>query len=160
VASELVGASVWEEKLYEHLTSHEDNESELLAEYERAATASGSSAFQYLASLIKEDETRHHRMFSDLASAVRTDAEMRPEDPAIPRLDWWGEDAQRVVDLSERLLEREHEDAKDLHRLGGELKSVRDTTLWGLLVKLMEMDTAKHIEILEFVRRHARSAVR
>lgn len=160
MTSQLVGASVWEEKLYEHLSSHEDNERDLLAEYQQAASASGSPAFQYLASLIVEDEIRHHKIFRDLASALRTDAELRPEDPAIPRLDRWGEDARRVAELSERLLEREHSDAKELRRLAGELKDVRDTTLWGLLVKLMEMDTQKHIEILEFARNHARRAVR
>jgi hypothetical protein len=47
-------------------------------------------AFQYLASLIIGDEIRHHRMFKELASALRTDAEFRPEPPAIPRLDHWG----------------------------------------------------------------------
>ena len=28
------------------------------------------------------------------------------------------------------------------------MKDVKDTTMWWLLVRLMEMDTAKHIEIL------------
>jgi hypothetical protein len=32
---------------------------------------------------------------------------------------------------------------------------MRDATMWQLLIKVMEMDTAKHIEILEFVKGHA-----
>ncbi len=156
----LVGASVWEEKLYEHLESHEDTERELLVEYEQAAGASESPAFRYLVSLIVEDEIRHHRLFRELASALRTDAEMRPEQPAIPRLDRWGPDPRHVVQLTERLLEHEHADAKELQRLSGELKDVKDTTMWLLLVKLMAMDTAKHTEILDFVRRHAQKALR
>jgi hypothetical protein len=158
MASKLVGASVWEEQLYEHLTSHESSEREILVEYQQAAADSGSAAFQYLASLIVEDEIRHHRIFEELASALRTDAELRPEQPAIPRLDHWGPDPAHVVELTERLMERERQDAKAFDRLGRELKDVRDTTMWGLLIKLMEMDTAKHIEILEFVRRHARKS--
>jgi hypothetical protein len=158
MVSKLVGASVWEEELHEHLTSHVSNEREILLEYQEAAAASGSAAFQYLASLIVEDEIRHHRIFEDLASALRTDAELRPEQPAIPRLDHWGPDPGHVVELTERLMEREREDAKALGRLGREMKDVRDTTMWGLLVKLMEMDTDKHLEILEFVRRHARKS--
>ena len=55
-------------------------------------------------------------------------------------------------------MDREREDAKDFDRLEREFKDVRDTTLWGLLIKMMEMDTAKHLEILEFVRKHARKA--
>jgi hypothetical protein len=156
--SKLVGASVWEEELYEHLTSHEINERETLEEYQQAAVASGSAAFLYLASLIVEDEKRHHRIFEDLASALRTDAELRSEQPAIPRLDNWGPNPAHVVELSERLIAREREDAKDFDRLEHQLKDVRDTTLWGLLIKMMEMDTTKHVEILEFVRKHARKA--
>jgi rubrerythrin len=155
MTSKLVGASVWEEELYDHLTSHEENEHELLGEYQSAAEESRSPAFQYLVSLIVEDEIRHHRLFRDLASALRTDAEMRPELPAVPRLDQLGADAHRVVELTKQLLEREKTDARELHRLAKELRDVRDTTLWELLVKLMEMDTAKHVEILEFARRHA-----
>ncbi len=155
MTTKLMGASVWEEALYEHLTSHEENERELLVEYKQAATSSGSLAFQYLASLIIDDEIRHHRMFRELASALKTDAEFRPESPAIPRLDHWGSDTARVVELTTQLLDREHDDADELHRLVRQLKDMKDTTMWQLLIKVMEMDTAKHIEILEFVKRHA-----
>ena len=156
MANSLMGASVWEERLYQHLASHEDAERGLLEEYQDAAKNSQSQAFGYLASLIVEDEIRHHRVFRDLASALKTDAELRPEQPAVPRLDHWGPDPAAVTELTERLLERERADAKELHRLAGELKEVKDTTLWQLLVRLMEMDTAKHVEILDFVKRHAR----
>src|SRR5664280_2064692 len=74
VATKLVGASVWEEELYEFLTSHEQSEREVLDEYQEAATSSGSSAFRYLSALIVEDEIRHHRVFVELASALKTDA--------------------------------------------------------------------------------------
>jgi rubrerythrin len=156
MATKLVGASVWEEALYEHLTSHEHGERELLAEYQKAADESDSPAFRYLVSLIVEDEIRHHRVFRDLAAALRTEAELRPEQPAIPRLEPFGISGDRIVELSDQLLEREQSDARELRRLSKELRDVKDTTLWDLLVKLMEMDTAKHVEILEFARRHVR----
>ena len=155
--NKLVGASIWEEDLYDHLTSHEEKEREILVKYREAAAASKSAALGYLASLIVDDEIRHHKTFRDLASALKSDAELRPEEPVIPRLDLGKSDPQQVLELTERLLESEHADAKELHRLAGEMKDVKDTTMWWLLVKLMEMDTAKHIEILEFVRRHRRS---
>jgi hypothetical protein len=155
--NKLVGASVWEEELYDHLTSHEQKEREMLVKYQEAADASKSSAFAYLASLIVDDEIRHHKIFRDLASALKTEAELRPEEPVIPRLDVRKIDPQHVLELTERLLENERADAKELRRLAGEMKDVKDTTIWWLLVKLMEMDTAKHIEILEFARRQARN---
>jgi rubrerythrin len=158
ILAKLIGASVWEVQLYEHLDTHEGRERGRLAQYQQAATDSDSPAFRYLASLIVEDEIRHHRIFRDLASALQTEAELRPDEPTIPRLEGWGAEPQRVVELSERLLAEERADAEELHRLAGELKDLKDTTLWLLLVELMEMDTAKHIEILEFVRRHASTA--
>lgn len=152
----LVGASVWEEELYEHLISHEANEQELLAEYQEAAENLSSPAFRYLAELIVEDEGRHHRIFRELASALKTDAELSAGQPAVPRFDHWGwPETDKIVELSIRLLDREHTDAKELHRLAGQLKEVKDTTMWQLLVKMMEMDTAKHVEVLKFVKRHA-----
>jgi hypothetical protein len=158
MVTRLIGASVWEEELYEHLTSHEDNERGLLAQYQQAAADSKSAAFRYLASLIVDDEIRHHQLFRDLASALQTEAEFRPEEPAVPRLDHWGPEPQRVVELSEEMLAQERADAKELHRLSEELKDLKDTTVWWLLIKLMEMDTQKHIEILDFARRHASKA--
>lgn len=159
MTAQLIGASVWEEELYAHLTSHEASERDLLVAYQEAAASSGSPAFRYLASLIIEDEVRHHRLFRELASALKTEAEFRPEQPAVPYLDRWGDQPDRIVELSERLLDQERADARELHRLVKELKDFRHTTMWALLVELMEMDTAKHVAILEFVRRHAREAI-
>jgi rubrerythrin len=160
MVTKLIGASVWEATLYDHLTSHEEQERGMLSAYQEAATTSGSSAFRYLSSLIIEDEIRHHRIFRDLASALKTDAELAREEPVVPRLGHWGPDPAEVVRLTDKLLDQERGDAKALHRLTAELKEVKDTSMWHLLVKLMEMDTAKHIEILEFVKRHARKALK
>jgi hypothetical protein len=156
MAGTLAGASVWERELYEHLTSHVENERDLLVAYQQAASDSGSAAFGYLASLIVEDEIRHHRMFEDLAETLRTEAEMRPEIPRIPRLHQWGDDRERIVGLTEGLIAQEERDAGELRRLAKELRDFKDTTIWQLLVRLMEMDTAKHLEILNFVRKHAK----
>jgi hypothetical protein len=62
--------------------------------------------------------------------------------------------------LTETLLGHERDDAKELRRLSSELKGLKQESLWQLLVKLMEMDTAKHIEILKFVKRNARKSLK
>lgn len=156
MTSQLVGASVWEDELYEHLTSHEDNERDLLASYQQAADNAGSSPFSYLVGLIVDDEKRHHQLFRDLAAALRTDAEMRGDQPAVPRLDGWGGHPRLLAELSAQLIDQERQDLKQLRALEHELKDLKDTTIWSLLVKIMQADTNKHIEILDFVRRHAR----
>jgi rubrerythrin len=157
--AKLLGASTWEAELYEHLTSHEAAEAEMLAEYREVATASSSKAFRYLSDLIIEDEIRHHRIFRDLAAALKNDVEIDPEEPAIPNIGDWGHDAATVLRLTETLLGHERDDAKELRRLVSHLKGLKQESLWQLLVKLMEMDTAKHIEILKFIKRDARKSL-
>lgn len=149
------GASVWEAQLYEHLTTHEEHERELLIEYQQAAAESGSPAFAYLVSLIVEDEVRHHRIFQELAQSVEADVEPSGGPAAVPRLGPWGPDAARLVEVTERLLDHERQDRATLRALRRELADVADTTLWDLLVALMQADTDKHLRILEFVRNHA-----
>ena len=79
---------------------------------------------------------------------------MGGEEPEIPYLDLDRADRAQVRELSERMLEREKQDAAELKRLHGALRSVKDTTLWDLLVSNMRADTDKHIAVLEFVLRH------
>lgn len=155
MADDLIGASVWEQDLYHHLTSHEAAEDQLLTDYKQAAEESSSPAFRFVASLILEDEKRHHRLFEELAATLKSEAELRPEPPPVPDVAHWGPNPERVIELTESLLKREREDEKDLGHLAKELKDVKDTTLWQLLVRLMEMDTAKHITMLDFVKKHA-----
>src|SRR5579862_2618278 len=152
----LIGASMWEDDLYRHLSTHIASEIDLLTAYKQAADESNSPAFQYLANLIIEDEKRHHRLFEELANALRSDVEMRPIEPAVPDMAGFGDMPQKVVELTNSLLAREEEDAAELRMLSRQLRDVRDTTLWQLLVKIMELDTEKHAEILRFVRKHAR----
>jgi len=155
MAGNLVGASVWEAALHDHLTSHEESERGLLEEYRAAAEGSQSAAFRYLVGLIVEDEIRHHRVFREMAEALQSDVNLRSEEPVVPRLDRWGPDAAEVLRLTETLLEREHADARELARLGDHLEDLEGTSLWPLLVELMEMDTEKHIKVLRFVQRNA-----
>ena len=156
MAETLIGAAPWEQELYDHLASHQEKERGLLERYREAADASGSPSFQYLVSLILEDEVRHHRLFADLAESLRDDVELRPRDAKIPRLEPVGEHRELILELTDGLLAQERSDAKDLSRLGKQLDDVKDTTLWHLLVELMEADTAKHIRILRFIKRNAR----
>jgi|SRR5665213_1206515 len=153
--AKLVGASVWEQSLYEHLTSHEQNERALLVQYQEIASSSQSKAFRYLSGLIIEDEIRHHRIFGELASALKNESELGGGDPVIPRLERLGSDSAQVLELSEQLLEQERTDANELRHLASELEHVGEGAMWPLLVRIMEIDTAKHIEILEFVKRYA-----
>ena len=149
-----VGGSVWERDLYNHLATHVQNESSVLQDYLAAAEKTDSKAFAYLVNLLIDDERRHHSTFAALAESLKTEAELGGQEPQIPYMDLDRSDPAQVRELSERLLEREKEDAAELKRLHRQLREVKDTSLWDLLVENMRRDTDKHIAVLEFVLRH------
>lgn len=149
-----VGASVWESELFRHLTSHIQRERQVLQDYSEAAEATGSKAFAYVVGLLMEDEQRHHLLFASLARSLKSEAELRSEDPEIPYMDFDRANPDRVRELSVRLLNSELDDSHELKRLHKMLHDVKDTTLWDLIVNLMRRDTDKHIAMLEFVLRH------
>jgi len=154
--SSAAGPSAWARELHRHLTSHVENERGMLEEYRSAAEASSSKAFAYLVNLLIEDEIRHHRIFSELADSLET-MSLRPgAEPQVPHLDLNRKNKEAVLDLTEKLLEAEQQDALELKRLQRELRDVKDTSIWGLLVDLMERDTQKHIAILKFVKKQTK----
>lgn len=157
MSEHLVGASVWEQEIYDHVTEHVSAEGALLDDYLRLAEdESLSPAFRYLANLILEDERRHHRSFNELAESIRMAAELRVQDAPIPLLGSLRKDRDRVLEATERLLEAERADAHELKALAKKMKDVKDTTLWVLLVELMEHDTEKHMKILRFIKDHSK----
>lgn len=156
MTEQLTGASVWEQDLYTHLVGHMTGEGAVLAQYEKVAETTESKAFAYLVTTLIKDERRHHRTLSELASTLANEAEFRNGEPAVPYLDFDRADGAEVRSLTAQLLERENADAVELKRLRRELRSVRDTTLWDLLVANMLRDTEKHIAILEFVMDHTK----
>jgi hypothetical protein len=159
MSTRITGASVWEQDMYDHVSGHVATEGAILGEYQRLAEdPAASPAFRYLAGLIFADERRHHQLFNDLAESIRQLAELRLDDEPIPSLTGLKADRERIMASTERLLELERADAKELKQLVKSLKDVRETTLWPLLLELMQDDTAKHIKILQFIRDRANHA--
>jgi rubrerythrin len=147
-----VGLSVWEHDLYEHLTEHMQNELALVDRYE-ALAASAEGHVSYLVKLIMEDEARHHRLFDEWRNALQSNAELREVEPQVPHMSR-SKKAEAVRACAREFLEVERADERDLHRLQKSLKTVKDTTIWSLLVDMMELDTKKHQLILEFLHKH------
>jgi hypothetical protein len=151
VNTDIAGASVWEQNLYDHFVRHVESEHSVIERYREAADKSSSAAFAYLVGLILEDELRHHRLMYELAESIRRTAEMGTDGEPIPLLD---KPAERdvLLALTEELLAVERGDQRDLRRLTKELEDVDETSLWPLVIRLMRRDTDKHIEILKFAR--------
>jgi rubrerythrin len=149
------GPSSWERQLYAHLKGHVETERAMLEKYAEVAERTDSKAFRYLVKLLIDDEVRHHRIFNELAESLETEALMKGEEPDIPYLDFQRADRGAVLEGAKELLDNEERDVAELKRLKRELRDVKDTSLWELLVELMQRDTEKHIAILKFVRKHA-----
>ncbi len=146
---------MWERELFAHLTNHLEAERGLLEQYSALAENTSSNALRYLVNLLIEDERRHHRLFAELAKSLEATA-LLTGDPPVPYLDFHQADTESVRVLTKELLARERDDARECKRLHRELRDLKDTTLWDLLIELMERDTAKHIAILRFVADHTR----
>jgi rubrerythrin len=161
MSTSIPGASVWEQRLYDHFAGHVAAERDVLTEYRQLAEdESAAPSVRYVARLILDDEIRHHQTFQDLAEAIRQMGELRTEDEPIPSLRGLRADADRVVAAADRLIAVEKEDARELKELAKELADVQETTLFGLLVDVMRRDTDKHLAILKFLRARAKEAAR
>ena len=147
-----VGLSAWEHDLYEHLTTHMATESALVERYEDLAKRAGGHV-EYLLRMIMEDEARHHRLFGEWRNALQSNAEFREVVPQVPHMTR-SADSEAVRTAAKEFLEIERADERDLHHLQKQLKDVKDTTIWDLLVEIMELDTKKHQRILEFLEKH------
>jgi hypothetical protein len=150
---EIVGTREWEQDIYQHVAAHGQLEGEILDEYKELADDEETSpAFSYLARMILEDEVRHHRIFDELAETFRQMVADAPDRSPIPSLRGFHADRIRIQRVTERLLEVERDDERELKDLAKRLKAFDNTTVWGLLIELMLDDTRKHIKILKFIR--------
>jgi hypothetical protein len=147
------GTREWEQDIYLHVSNHGRVEGEILDEYESLMVDETlSPAFSYLARIILEDEVRHHRIFDDLAETMGNMATDGTATSPVPSLHGFHTDRIRIQRVTERLLEVERADLRELKDLSKRLKGLDKVTLWGLLIELMVDDTKKHIKILEFIR--------
>jgi rubrerythrin len=145
----MAGASAeWSARIAHAFSSHVREESTILESYEQLAAEASDDGVRMLLGLILADEHRHHELFERLAAAARND-----QAGAIPLPPIASANATTALRAqAERFLEVERNDAQSLHRLRKDLKPAAGTTLWRLLVDLMELDTRKHIHILEYLR--------
>jgi MoxR-like ATPase len=137
-------------RILETLRTHDLRESSILASYRRLVNESPDEGIRYLGRLIIEDEERHHLLIDEMANLIDSSLQgmnIEPSTPTLsPRVD------PDLLAETRRLIALERQDAKELRLLQKELRYAPATSLLPLLVKLMLHDTARHIEILRFIR--------
>ena len=99
----------------------------ILDEYRKLAEETPSAAFRYLVELILDDETRHHRLFTELADAIRNFAQLGGTDFPIPLLGSFGMSGERILEQTGKFLALEDEDARFLEDLAERLQPMRLT---------------------------------
>ena len=137
-------------RLLDKLRAHDANEDALLNAYRSLANADPDDGIRYLAGLIAEDEERHHRLLAEMAERVETWRRAEGDESGTPHLSPRIDRA--LLETTRQLIKSEREDAKELRRLRRELHNAGGASLLPLMVELMLRDTAKHIEILRFIR--------
>lgn len=151
----LLGASTWEQHLYDMITTHERDEEEVIEAYRGFAERTESDAVRYLIGLIIDDEERHRRVLGQLADTVRAEATFEHRGPAVPRIDVHAPDPE-LAEATDRFIEIERHDRDELRRLEAELTRVSGSPLAELTVALVRSDTERHITILKFIAHLAR----
>lgn len=145
------GASVDIADLVKMMAEHGRDEGRLLEQYQELAQSTGG-ATRYVIDIILDDERRHHRLLSEMANAMAWGTFGDPDEPATPTLG--GGISRELSHQTARLRRREAADHRELLRMRARMRPFADTTLWGLLVDMMILDTQKHIAMLRFLERH------
>ena len=89
----------------------------------------------------------------DVASVLRGTVPSKPSDApdGIPHVDFRPVPPE-TIRMVERLLDFEEADLATTRQLRREVRDVRTSTLWGMVVDLVIADTKKHIKVLKFLR--------
>jgi len=148
----MTGASVDTRDLVELIVRHGKEEGELLATYEQLVNASDNEMASYVIGMILEDERRHHRLLAEVANAAAWDRSSSTPDASTPPLSP-GIDGELLAQ-TRKLLAAERADERELRRIRRKLHPFADTTLWGLIIDMMLLDTKKHATMLRFLEKH------
>ena len=149
----MTGASTGIRALVDILEQHGAEEGAMLATYEELAGNASDEGARYLISLILADERRHHRLLVEMANAMAWGTSSESPDratPAVSTLD------RELADMTRKLRRAEEADYRKLRRLRREVGTYGESTMWGLLVELMMLDTKKHATMLRFLERRDR----
>jgi rubrerythrin len=141
----------WWAAISHAFASHVRDESYVLDRYQELARSTADPGTRFLLELILADEHHHHQVFEQLRAAVTNDSSgNKMPRPPMPSAD----EVSVLLEQTQRFIEFEHEDAASLKALSRQLRSSETGTLWRLLVELMELDTEKHLRILDYLKRH------
>lgn len=146
----------WWVRIGHEFQSHVREELHFLERYDEAMLEIDDPAARFLLHMILRDEHRHHELFEEMTHAVLGEDSTGVAAAGVPRPS--PELAQQLLEPTQRFLEAERDDRKRLRRLAKDLEPLAAESMWPLLVQLMEIDTEKHVRILEYLLDRLRAA--
>ena len=147
---------VLDEKLLAFIAAHVTSEAHLLASYQSTCADTPDEYVRYLLELILGDEQRHHRLLGEMANYLRAGTDgtaLRPHTPWLTR----PKQPLALRDTTQRLIRAERRDRRELRRFRRRLGPLKSTTLLGVIIDSMLLDTKKHLMLLRAVRRSTRT---
>lgn len=151
----MVDIDLWAQQLTHYLQEHMDTEREALRSYAHLAEETKSDRVRFLIQMVIDDEVRHHRLFQDMIHWMRSehsgrdDIESRIGNKAAVGV---GDEREHLIEMTDRLLEMEEDDERELKELQKIVTEVADTAWWSSLVEAMRLDTRKHIMLMEAIK--------
>jgi rubrerythrin len=140
----------WRARVLHSFQAHVRSEQYVIDDYGRLAQQTTDPGVRLLIEQLLADERRHHGLFR--AMAAEGFAPTSEGAAAMPVPDPSPDEVTELLDATSRFLAAEREDRDQLRRLRRELAAAGKASMWPLVVELMEIDTAKHIRILEELR--------
>ena len=141
-----------------YLGEHVEAEEHALRAYEKVLEDRPDDVVRYLVGMILADEKRHHEIFRELQNTLESRMRWQEVGPAVPAPRVEG-DVTELLETTERLLEFERQDARELRALRRKWeRQPGERQLWALLVGTAELDTEKHIRMLRYLRDLLRDA--
>jgi rubrerythrin len=139
--------------LARYLKGHIDAEQAALGAYEKILKGREDDMIGYVLRSILSDEVRHHEVFTEIANSLESRIRWDDIEPQLPPRPRAIKDGKALLDATDRLLELEEEDIKELQRLRKSWqKAEGDLAVWAVLVEGAEYDTRKHIALLKHLR--------
>ena len=146
----LTPAAESERRILDTLKMHDEHESAMLDSYRQFVEEIDDPGVKFLGHMIMEDEERHHQLLREMESRIDSWLNHANPEAGTPTLSPHVD--RDLLAKTRELIALERKDAKELRLLYRELASIPPTSLLPLLVKIMLHNTAKHIEMLRFVR--------
>lgn len=148
---------VWARRLATELQEHLDEDRDVLGRYSELVRTTSDERIRYLVHLILDDAVRHQRMLQEMVNWLRAESETREvSGPRVPDHDATSteaSEARSAIALAGEVLDAERGHERRMRELRHRVEAVADTAWWGMLLTTMELDTKKHVRMLEYIRR-------